>query len=131
VVDLGFFPYGVRRDGLVALGEARRRYDPDADAAHQKAGKQPPPDYTDRRPAVATAGRIVLRRDNGKLLWFTLRDHTGDLQVAVSMADVDEKSFAFAKATDLGDLVIAAGPLMKTRTGEITVWAKSFEPAAK
>lgn len=131
VIDLGLFPYGERRDGLASLGEARRRYDADADAAHQKAGKQPPPEYVDRRVSCEVAGRVVLLRDNGKLLWLTLRDHTGDLQVAVSKADADERSFAFAKALDLGDIIIASGPLMKTRTGEVTIWAKSVEPGAK
>src|SRR5688572_30814403 len=96
VIDLGLFPYGERRDGLSSLGDARRRYDPEADAAHQKAGKQPPADYIDKRPLGSVAGRVVLLRDNGKLVWITLRDHTGDLQIAISKADADEKSFALA-----------------------------------
>jgi lysyl-tRNA synthetase class 2 len=137
IADLGYYPYGERREGLISLAEARRRYDPAADAAHQAAGKTPPPGYSDKRPVVSVAGRIVLRRDNGKLLWLTLRDHTGDLQVAVSKADVDEKSFALAKTLDLGDLIVVSGRLMKTRTDEITVWATkdadkpALEPAAK
>jgi len=128
---LGFDPYGRRVNGLVPLAEARRRYDPAADAAHQAAGKEPPEGYVDRRPVVAVAGRIVLLRDNGKLLWLNLRDDTGDLQVAISQRDVDEKSFALAKTLDMGDLVVARGPLMKTRTGEVTVWASSLEISAK
>ncbi len=133
IESLGLLPYGQRPagDGLVTLGEGRRRYDADADAAHQAAGKQPPAGYVDARPYVEVAGRIMLLRDGGKLVWLTLRDHTGDLQVAVSARDVDEKSFALVKALDLGDVVIARGRLMKTRTGEITVWASPHKDGAQ
>ncbi len=131
VAALGFNPYGQRRDGLVSLAHARGLYDEQADAAHQAASKAPPPGYTDRRPVVSIAGRAVLHRDNGKLVWLGLRDDTGDLQVAASMKDCDERSFALAKSLDLGDLVIATGPILRTRTGEVTVWARTIEPASK
>jgi lysyl-tRNA synthetase class 2 len=128
---LGFDPYGRRTDGLISLAEARRRYDEAADRAHQEAGKSPPPGYTDARPRVKVAGRIVLLRDNGKLIWLNLRDSSGDLQVAISQKDVPEKHFALAKTLDLGDQIVAEGPLMRTRTGEITVWASSLDISAK
>src|SRR5690606_21748266 len=100
-----------------------------ADAEQRERGKEP--GYTDRRPVVAVAGRVVLHRDNGKLIWMNLRDHTGDLQVAVSQRDCAEAGFKLAKITDLGDLVIARGPLVKTKPGEVTVWASSLGRAAK
>jgi len=75
----------------------------------------------------------MLHRDNGKLVWLKLRDHTGDLQVAVSQREVDEPAFALAKLLDLGDVLIARGRVMKTKTGEVTVWAQgaALQPAAK
>ncbi len=120
---LGREPYGVRTDGLKSLYEARRTYDGAADAAFAAAGKTPPPGFVDPRPRVSVAGRVVLFRDNGKLIWMTLRDDTGDLQTAISQRDVDETGFAVAKKTDLGDIVIVTGAVMKTKTGEVTVWA--------
>ncbi len=144
IIAMGLRPYGARLDGLSELAVARRLYDGAADAAHHLAqeaakttggaggaGGQPAAGYVDRRPIVRVAGRVVLHRDNGRLVWLTLRDDTGELQVAVSKKDCDEKGFALAKLVDLGDVVVAAGPLMKTRTGEITVWAKVLEPASK
>ncbi|MCC6320737.1 MAG: lysine--tRNA ligase [Phycisphaerales bacterium] len=134
VAALGMAPYGQRFDGLVSLADARAMHSEEADAAHAAAGKTPPADYTDKRPRVTVAGRIMLLRDNGKLIWLTLRDDTGDLQVAVSQRDVDEAGFACAKKLDLGDLIVVSGPLMKTKTGEITVWpagAGSVRPASK
>jgi lysyl-tRNA synthetase class 2 len=80
---------------------------------------------TDSRPRVAVAGRVVLHRDTGKLVFMHLRDATDTLQVAVSKRDVDEASFKLAKLADLGDIVTARGPLAKTKTGEVTLWAAS------
>src|SRR5690606_6113142 len=131
-VALGLEPYGRRVDGLTSLDEAKRLYDAAGDEAHKSAGKALTGGYTDQRPVVTVAGRIVLHRENGELIWLNLRDFGGDLQVAVSQRDCDETGFNFAKtAADLGDVVVATGPLVKTKTGEITVWATALEPASK
>ena len=127
--EFGIDPYGRRIDELLPLAIARDRYDADADEAHKADAS------TDNRPVVKVAGRIVLHRDIGKLVFMTVRDASGDLQIAVSKKSVDEASFKLAKVVDLGDIVVASGPLGKTRTGEITVWAAgqtdAFELACK
>ena len=110
-------PFGQRVDDLLPLAQAKSTYDQAADEAH-KADKQ-----TDNRPMVRIAGRIVLHRDIGKLVFATLRDGTGDLPIAVRKKAVYEQSFKLAKLADLGDIVIAQGPLATTKTGETTVWA--------
>jgi len=110
-------PYGGRVDGLISLAEARHAYNPAAD----QAWKADPAD--DRRPVAKVAGRVVLHRDIGKLVFLTLRDASGDLQVAISRQAVDERAFKLAKLVDLGDIVVAHGPIGTTKTGEITVWA--------
>lgn len=133
IAALGLDPYGQRTDDLLPLDRARALYDEGADAAAQ-SGEGP-----DNRPRVRVAGRVMLLRDNGKLIWMQLRDATsdpdrpgaGDLQVAVSKKDCDETGFAVAKLVDLGDIVIAEGPLMRTRAGEITVWASTVGMGAK
>jgi lysyl-tRNA synthetase, class II len=127
--QLGFHPYGQATPELLSLADAVAKYDAATDEDFKTNSKTP--GHTDRRPSVAVAGRIVLHRDNGKLIWMNLRDARGDLQIAISQRDCDDKGFQLAKLSDLGDLVIARGPLVKTKTGEITVWATSLEPAAK
>ena len=86
-------------------------------------------------PQIRVAGRIVLLRNAGKLVFITLRDWTGDIQIAISKADVGEDAFALTKLFDLGDLIGAEGRLGHTNTREITVFAakltfltKSLEP---
>ncbi len=127
--ELGFDPYGQQTGNILSLAQARALFDPDADANHKQHAKDE--DYTDARPIVTVAGRVMLHRDTGKLLFMNIRDATGDLQLAISKRDCTESGFKLAKITDLADIVVATGPLTMTRTGEITVWATDFLPASK
>ncbi len=145
-IGLGFSPYGHREDELLSLNEASGRYDESADEANKaslqarKESKRADPDIdegdlpalVDDRPIVRVAGRVVLQRDNGNLVWLNLRDHSNDsFQVAVSKRDCELAGFKLAKLLDLGDIVVAEGPMTMTRTGEVTCWASSLSPASK
>ncbi|GAB5497663.1 MAG: lysine--tRNA ligase [Phycisphaerales bacterium] len=127
--EAGHDPYGSGQGGLFSLAEAASAYDASADEDHKANGKEE--GFSDKRPVVRVAGRVMLSRDNGKLIWLNLRDESGDLQIAVSKRDCDESGFAAAKLLDNADIVIAEGPLTKTRTGEVTVWASRVVPASK
>jgi len=158
IAALGVNPYGERSaftDAIVRNAEALARYDADADEqwgaitakakeAAKEQGKTLPPApsqgegeivdpraLVDPRPRATVAGRIMLRRPTGKLVWLNLRDDSGDIQIAVSKRDCDEVGFNIAKACDLGDIVVAHGPLMKTRTGEVTIWASELRMGTK
>jgi lysyl-tRNA synthetase, class II len=126
---LGLNPYGERTAGLESLAGAKGRYDEAANTAFNENSKTP--GYVDPRPTAKVAGRVMLLRDNGKLIWMTLRDASGDMQVAVSQRDCDEAGFKLAKLTDLGDVVVADGRVMKTKTGEVTLWCSALRPASK
>jgi lysyl-tRNA synthetase class 2 len=131
VRSMGLDPYGNRADGIISTADARAQYDEAADKEHQAAGKTPPPGFVDRRPVVKVAGRVMLHRDNGKLIWMNVRDQTGDVQVAVSQSHCDASGFQLSKLTDLSDILVVSGRLMKTRTGEVTIWAERIETASK
>ncbi|MFI4873142.1 MAG: lysine--tRNA ligase [Phycisphaerales bacterium JB061] len=127
--EAGHDPYGSSQRDLLTMGQALAAYDEAADEDQKANGKEE--GFVDKRPVVRVAGRVMLARDNGKLIWLNLRDESGDLQIAVSKRDCDEAGFAAAKLLDNADIVIAEGPLVKTRTGEVTVWASSVRPASK
>ncbi len=136
IAALGIDPHGVRIDGITPAAHALACYDADADTRWNdaSAASKADPSRTlpdDTRPVATVAGRIVLRRPTGKLIWMNLRDHTGDIQVAVSARDCDPCGFELAKLLDLGDLVVARGPLMKTKSGEVTIWASSIQMGGK
>lgn len=74
-------------------------------------------------PQVRVAGRIVLMRPTGKLIFIKLRDWTDDIQIFVGKAQVGEQDFELAGNFDLGDWIAVEGRLGRTNTGELTVFA--------
>ena len=115
--ELGFDPYGASQKDLQTLSIVKASYKPEM--GH------------DAGPVVKVAGRIMLKRDMGKLSFLTLRDETGDLQVAFDKKRLPENLWPANELLDLGDQVVVEGPLGTTKKGEITVWATSFIPTSK
>ncbi len=115
----GVDPFGSRIDGLEPLADAKAKYDEAADTAHKENAED------DRRPVASVAGRVMQHRVMGNLIFMSLRDESGDLQLAVSKKLVGPDLFKVAKLVELSDIVSATGALAKTKTGEITVWADS------
>ena len=112
--ELGVDPYGGRFDDAEPLATLRAEFDPDNDEQ-----------------AARGAGRIVLHRDIGKLIFITLRDSSGTLQIGLSKKFLNEQEWAVAKLLDLGDTIGVAGLLGQTKTGEITIWAQEMRFLAK
>jgi lysyl-tRNA synthetase, class II len=75
-------------------------------------------------PTVRVAGRIQLMRPTGKLIFVTLRDWSGDIQIFIGKGQVGDENFDLANLFDLGDLIGAEGRLGRTMTGELTVFAE-------
>ena len=81
-------------------------------------------------PVVSVAGRITARRDMGKAAFMDLRDGSGRVQ-AFLKRDVLGDAFAQLDDFDLGDFMLVSGPLMRTRTGEVSVEVHAFAMLAK
>ncbi|MGN6328231.1 MAG: lysine--tRNA ligase [Rhodanobacter sp.] len=69
---------------------------------------------------VKVAGRILLKRGQGKVSFVQMQDQTGRIQLFVHQGTLGETYEAF-KGWDVGDIVGAEGLLMRTRTGELSV----------
>jgi len=104
IKELGIEPYG-------------NRYDDTKPAQDIKNGFK-----EETKQQANCAGRIVLLRDIGKLIFLTLRDRSGTIQVGLSKKLLTEQ-WQLAKLLELGDIIGASGQLGKTKTGEITIWA--------
>ncbi|CAN6178117.1 unnamed protein product [Urochloa humidicola] len=82
--------------------------------------------------AVSIAGRIVARRAFGKLVFMTLRDDTGTIQLYCEKDCLTEDQFEELKAfIDIGDILGASGSIKKTEKGELSVYMKNFEILTK
>ncbi|HET6964376.1 MAG TPA: lysine--tRNA ligase [Acidimicrobiales bacterium] len=68
---------------------------------------------------VVVAGRMMLRREMGKLAFGTLRDSTGSIQLFAGAKWTDDFD-GFVKLS-LGDWIAACGEVVRTRTGELSV----------
>ena len=74
---------------------------------------------------VKIAGRLMSKRVMGKASFCNVKDLTGGIQCYVSRDDLGDEAYAKFKKMDIGDNVGLEGFVFKTKTGEITVHAKS------
>ncbi|WP_027184305.1 lysine--tRNA ligase [Desulfovibrio inopinatus] len=67
------------------------------------------------------AGRIMSQRSFGKVLFFHVRDRSGQMQCFASKEDLGADIYNSFKKLDIGDIVGVAGTLFRTKTGELTL----------
>ena len=129
----------VRREKLAALCEAGKnpfeitKYDVTYTSTKAIA------EFTERESSLAegeaitvkVAGRMVARRVMGKASFAHLLDGDGKIQLYVSRDDLGDEDYAAFKKWDIGDLIGVEGILFRTRTGEISIHAKSATLLAK
>ncbi|MDD5326221.1 MAG: lysine--tRNA ligase [Phycisphaerae bacterium] len=111
--EMGIDPYGGKYEGAEQAGDIKGRF---------KDG--------DESQRAKCAGRIVLLRDIGKLIFMTLRDWSGTIQVGLSKKLLGD-NWPLVKLFELGDIIGAEGQLGKTKTGEITIWVDGITLLSK
>ncbi len=80
---------------------------------------------------VTVAGRIMSIREHGKLAFLDLHDSSGRIQVWISEDNVGRKLFDLLHLVERGDFLGISGVVAKTKRGEISVKANSFEILTK
>jgi len=81
---------------------------------------------------VSVGGRVRSTRLMGKLAFAHIEDGTGRIQLFLRVNELGEAEMErFRSDFDLGDFIQAAGPLVRTRTGEVSVQVQSFAMLAK
>ncbi|MBL7106301.1 MAG: lysine--tRNA ligase [Phycisphaerae bacterium] len=108
IKDMGIDPYGAKFENTLPASEIKSAYKEDCEDQRAKC-----------------AGRIILLRDIGKLIFLTIRDSSGTIQFGLSKKLLAEQ-WELAKLLELGDVIGAEGQLGKTRTGEITIWVENI-----
>jgi len=83
------------------------------------------------REPVSVAGRIMTIRKMGKASFLHLQDSKGRIQIYLKKDDVGETAYNTFKLLDIGDIVGVKGYTFKTRTGEISIHAETFELLTK
>ncbi|MGG2197262.1 lysine--tRNA ligase [Paenibacillus validus] len=80
---------------------------------------------------VSIAGRIMQKREMGKAGFAHLQDITGKIQIYVRADTVGETPYKAYDLLDIGDLIGVRGTVFKTKTGELSIKAKSVEVLSK
>ncbi len=81
---------------------------------------------------VKTAGRLMNKRDLGKISFSVLQDGTGKIQIVLQEGESPEKIREFfKKKIDAGDFIGVEGTIIKTKTGEISILVKKLEIISK
>jgi lysyl-tRNA synthetase class 2 len=87
---------------------------------------------TDAAATVAVAGRIMRRRDFGKMVFVDIMDESSRLQVMVRKDDAGPEVHRLVrKRVDEGDFLGVRGTMGKSRTGEVTLFASHAELLGK
>ena len=112
----GAYPYRFERTAVAS--ELHERY----------AGLEPGAETTDE---VSVAGRVMLLRSFGKLVFVTLQDGSGRIQLFVDRRSLGDDAFAALGDVDLGDWIGAHGVVMTSKKGELSVKVAAFEVLQK
>jgi lysyl-tRNA synthetase class 2 len=114
LVALGVDPWGKRLDGAAAIADVRAR----GEGLDKTA---------DDGPNVRVAGRIMLLRSAGSLVFVDLHDRTGRVQLMLGKKQVGPEIWKIVDCLDLGDIVGVDGRLGWSKTGEMTVFVTHLE----
>lgn len=122
IKKLGVNPYPYRFDVTTNSKEVLANFkDP---ANEEEAEKQ-------KQVTVAVAGRIMAIRRMGKASFCHIKDNTGRIQIYLRQNDIGEQLYKVFKLIDIGDIIGVKGFVFRTKMGEISIHASSFELLCK
>ncbi len=98
---------------------------------HERYGERDAGELEAGAVQLRVAGRVRALRHHGKTVFLDLHDGEAKLQVMARGGRLPPTSATVLENADLGDFLGAAGTLMRTRTGELTVAAEELTMVAK
>ena len=80
---------------------------------------------------VRVAGRMMSKRDQGKVIFAHIQDFSGRVQIYIRRDDVGAEIFDLISKFDIGDIIGVQGTVFRTRRGEISIHAQIVELLSK
>jgi lysyl-tRNA synthetase class 2 len=80
--------------------------------------------------SIKICGRVIARRGFGKASFVRVRDGSGEIQLFAKQDELGE-FFQVLEDLDVGDHVVASGPVIVTKTGELSVAVRQLRLLAK
>ncbi len=82
--------------------------------------------------SVTTAGRIMTKREMGKVTFAHIQDESGSMQLVLKQDDVGKDLYKlFVKKIDAGDIIDVTGERITTESGEESILVKSWRVLTK
>lgn len=129
IKKLGFNPYPHRFDVTTNSKEVLENFvDPRESVP---SGKDENEIEATKKKTVSVAGRIMAIRRMGKASFCHIKDDAGRIQIYLRKDDVGEKYYTLFKLLDIGDIIGVSGFVFRTKMGEISIHATSFELLTK
>ncbi len=122
IKKLGINPYPYRFDVTSNSKEILESFKDAANDEETEAQKQK---------IVSVAGRIMAIRKMGKASFCHIKDEDGRIQIYIRLNDVGEHLYKLFKLLDIGDIIGVNGFVFRTKMGEVSVHANSFELLTK
>jgi lysyl-tRNA synthetase class 2 len=119
----------LRQQGQAYPNHFRRQHL--AGELHARYGDSSKPELEELALQVRLAGRMMLQRDKGKVVFADLQDMSGRIQIFVRRDALDEDEFEALKQGDIGDIFGVSGQLFKTNTGELSIKVSKLELVTK
>src|SRR5437016_9970809 len=85
----------------------------------------------ERTEPVSVAGRLMVKRLQGGLVFADLQDGRGRIQLMANRSILGEEEFSRFADLDAGDIIGVTGPIFRTKRGEITLEVQSFQLLTK
>src|ERR1700681_4328183 len=85
----------------------------------------------ERTEPVAVAGRLMVKRLQGGVVFADLQDGEGRIQLMANRDKLGDDEFNRFADLDPGDIIGVTGPIFRTRRGEITLEVQSFQLLSK
>jgi len=85
----------------------------------------------ERSHPVSLAGRLMVKRLQGGLVFADLQDGHGRIQLMANRSILGEEEFSRFADLDAGDIIGVTGPIFRTKRGEITLEVQSFQLLTK
>ena len=80
---------------------------------------------------ATVAGRIITKRDMGKIAFCNLQDRDGNMQIYIRKDTIGEDAYSVFKLSDIGDIIGVTGEVMKTNTGELSIKVSEYTHLTK
>ena len=81
---------------------------------------------------VKTSGRLMTKRDLGRIAFASLQDESGKIQIILQEGETpNELRKMFKKYIDSGDFIGVEGEVIKSKTGEISILVRKLELLTK